>query len=56
MQDTAQLATGASQLQEGQKELRAGLVTFGEKLSDATAGGQKLATGSTTLSGWSKSA
>lgn len=46
---SVQLATGASQLQEGQQELRAGLVTFGGKLSDATAGGQKLATGSINL-------
>ena len=45
----SQLASGASQLQEGQIKLSEGIVTFGGKLSEATAGGQKLATGSATL-------
>lgn len=46
---TSQLALGASHLQEGQTKLSEGLVTFGGKLSEATAGGQKLAAGSLDL-------
>ena len=45
----SQLASGASQLQEGQTKLSEGLVTFDGKLSEATAGGQKLADGSLNL-------
>lgn len=44
-----QLESGAAQLQKGQTQLREGLVTFGDQLSAATTGGQKLATGSTAL-------
>lgn len=45
----AQLQSGAGELAAGQSKLTAGLVTFGEKLNEAKAGGNALAAGANTL-------
>jgi len=44
-----QLYEGAAQLKDGGSQLTAGLTAFGQKLNEAAAGGDKLATGAAAL-------